>query len=100
MRMTTLPLALVLLSTGCVDATGIFSDCSGRQAAVIARHGPPDRESEVERSRGDYLQTWDYFDLGRRYIFRWGDSYDGCQEEQTGMNLIPDRESPLIPEQD
>lgn len=98
MRIYILPVVLAVLLTGCVDATGIFSDCSTRQAAVIARHGPPDRQSEVERSRGDFLQTWDYFDLGRRYIFRWGDSYNGCQEEQTRVDLVPEHDWPLTPQ--
>ena len=98
MRIRILPLVLTATLAGCVDATGIFADCSGRQASVIARHGPPDRQSAVERISGDFLQTWDYFDLGRRYIFRWGDSYDGCQEEQTRVNLVPERDSPLTPQ--
>ena len=81
--------ATLLLLTGCVDATGILNDCSGEMTGVRVENGQPN-DSHREESRGDFIETWDYFDLDRRFIFRWGVSYDGCQVTRTRLNLVPE----------
>ena len=81
--------ALALLG-GCVDGLGIQSSCTAEMAQVrLENGGRPPNASDHEEDRGDHVEYWEYFDSDRRYIFRWGVSYSGCQVERTALNLVP-----------
>ncbi len=90
MRRISLLLAATALSTGCVDGLGLQSSCSLQMAQARAENGggPPD-SSEHDEDRGDHVEVWEFYDTGRRYVFRWGVSYDECQVERRSNSLSP-----------
>lgn len=90
MRRIALLLALAAGSSACVDGLGIQVDCLSEMAQARAENGGPPDASERDEDRGDYTEVWEFHDTNRRYVFRWGVSYDGCRVERGRANdLLP-----------
>ena len=84
-RKLIVPLLLLPLA-GCTDALGLVSDCGGSKTDVRrAEGGPPTSSQGPEELDGDFEEVWFYFPdgsrAGRKYTFRWGESFLTCETE-------------------